>query len=42
MIVKCQQIAEGPGPSEATVSILTVEGVREEVVLSNAGCGTAA
>ena len=34
MIVKCQQIAEGPGPSEATVSILTVEGVREEVVLS--------
>ena len=34
MIVKCQQIAEGPGPSEATVSILTVEGGREEVVLS--------
>ena len=34
MIVKCRQIAEGPGPSEATVSIATVDGAREEVVLS--------
>jgi hypothetical protein len=34
MIVKCEMIAEGPGPSEATVGILTVEGYREEVVLA--------
>lgn len=34
MNVKCDLIAEGPGPSEAIVSILTAEGHREEVVLS--------
>lgn len=34
MLVKCEMIAEGPGPSEAIVGILTVEGHREEVVIS--------
>ena len=34
MMVKCTLIADGPGPSEVTVSILTVEGHREEVVLA--------
>ena len=34
MLIKCTPVADGPGPSEATVSILTIDGVREEVVLS--------
>lgn len=34
MLVKCTAIEDGPGPSETTVAVLTVDGVREEVVLS--------
>ena len=34
MLIRCTSIEDGPGPSEATVAVLTIEGVREEVVLS--------
>lgn len=34
MFVRCTLIAEGPGPSEAIISIKTAEGDEEEVVLS--------
>lgn len=34
MFVRCKLIAEGPGPSEAIISILAAEGHEEEVVLS--------
>jgi hypothetical protein len=35
MLVKCTKIADGPGPSEAVVSIVTVDGPSEEVALSS-------
>lgn len=34
MRIRGTHIADGPGPSEVIVGILTVEGTREEVVLS--------
>lgn len=34
MLIKCTKIADGPGPSEATVSIKTVDGTPEEVILA--------
>ncbi len=34
MFVRCTEIADGPGPSEAIVGIRTADGTQEEVVLS--------
>lgn len=34
MFVRCTLIADGPGPSEAIISIRTADGHEEEVVLS--------
>lgn len=34
MLVRFLKIAEGPGPSEMLVGVLTVNGLREEVVIS--------
>lgn len=34
MLVRFLKIAEGPGPSEMLVGVLTVDGLREEVVIS--------
>ena len=34
MHLRYSEIAEGPGPSEVLVSVLTVDGMQEEVVIS--------
>lgn len=34
MLIKVELVAEGPGPSEAVVSIRTIDEATEEVVLS--------
>jgi len=33
MQIKCRRLMEGPGPSEAIVSIVTTDGQQEEVVV---------
>ena len=34
MLVRYSELAEGPGPAEMLVGVLTMEGMQEEVVLS--------
>ena len=33
MLIKCQQLLDGPGPSEEIVSVKTADGILEEVVV---------
>lgn len=34
MFVRCEILAEGPGPAEAIIGITTADGSREEVILA--------